>query len=491
MPHRSRVKGADALLLGAAVTFWPLSVIASNLVGIPHAERLVFLILAALVLTVLLTSALVGFGVRRTVAVRSVSIGTIVAMTWGRLYPDFDRALVWTSALLIVAGAAYLFSRFDESGLVPPLVVALAVALLAGPLLSLLEKMSSWGVDETSPTPSLTVDMIETPDILLVVLDGYPGLITMERDFGEDKTGLIKSLGDRGFDVIVSMWSSYPTTSHSVPSLLEMNYPIETNPSGEATEQALYDIVAGGNQLVGLLEGAGYDTYMVESGWSGATCGSAFDHCVASPLNDEAMFITLQNTLAAPIVTASHPFTIGSVNTMKWLIENIQALEDDAEPSFVFAHLLAPHPPFFLDDRCNRVVDANRETPFVTSRTKGYFLEQVACVDSFMVRLSEVAGPDTVVVFVSDHGTASRHQLNTPGDLWSRDDLTERMNVLTAVRLDNDCTIGDGLVTPNLMRRVLSCYTTRPIPELRSRMFKVGLVEVPETEVEELLTSMP
>ncbi|MGH3650389.1 MAG: sulfatase-like hydrolase/transferase [Acidimicrobiia bacterium] len=464
---------------------------ASNFVGIPHAERLVFLILAGFALTILLTSALVWLGVKRTLAVRSVFIGTVVAMTWGRLYPDLPRVLVWTSAFLIVAGAVYLFARLDESRLIPSLVTALAVTLIAGPVLSLWGQLASWGVDETNPTPSLTVDMIERPDIFLIVLDGYPGLITMARDFGEDKSGLIQSLGNRGFEVIVSMWSSYPTTSHSVPSLLEMNYPIETNTSDKATEQSLYDLVSGDNQLVSLLKDSGYQTYMVESGWSGAACGPSFDHCVGSPINDEMMFITLQNTLVASMVTLSHPFTIGSISTMKWLTENIQDLDDDGEPSFVFAHLLAPHPPFSLDDRCNRVVQANRATPFVTPQTKGFFLGQVACVDSFMVQLSEVLGPDTVVVFVSDHGTASRHQLNTPGDLWSRDELIERMNVLTAVRTRKDCTIGGGLVTPNLMRRVLSCYTASPIPELGSRMFKGDLVEVPTAEVEELLASWP
>ena len=61
------------------------------------------------------------------------------------------------------------------------------------------------------------------------------------------------------------------------------------------------------------------------------------------------------------------------------------------------------------------------------------------------------------------------------------------MNVFVAVRTGSSCSIGDELMIPNLMRRVLSCIGAVDTPEVANRMFLNGMVELDPAEVDALV----
>jgi hypothetical protein len=85
------------------------------------------------------------------------------------------------------------------------------------------------------------------------------------------------------------------------------------------------------------------------------------------------------------------------------------------------------------------------------------YRQQVSCLDEFMMEFAQEVEDDSLVVYVSDHGTDRRDQVPKEPSEWTQEDLEERMNILLAMRLPGLCTLADGLVTPSVLHRVLAC----------------------------------
>lgn len=481
----SGLRASDVLLLGVAASFRPLGVMARNPVGIVHPERLVALILAVWAASVATAWLLTKLGGDRSTVVGSVFVAMTLLMSGGALLREYGAAVGWLITLVIVAVTPLILARLEESTFVTAALVTMAVALMSGVLLSYLDRPPV-GIDTVVESAPIDLELTETPNIYLVVFDAYSGLVALQIDAGADKTELRNELERRGFQVPASVWSSYWSTQLSIPSLLDMSYPLVGPSGGQVTKEKLYQMIGGDVRLVEILKANGYETVMIESGWSGSSCGSEFDRCVASPFYDEAMFWSTWDTVAGPYLLSwrGYPFTVAAVHTMEWLLDPTHAPDATDRPLFVFAHLVVPHPPFYLSEDCEVTVDDQREgvsfyQPGVPhEKREAFFAEQVACLDLFMTRLADRVSDDDVVVFVSDHGTDRRNQL-VERTGWSPEAIIERMNVFAAVRTGRtSCDVGDFLVIPNLMRRVLSCFAASPLEDLPGRIL------VPEMELD-------
>ncbi len=174
---------------------------------------------------------------------------------------------------------------------------------------------------------------------------------------------------------------------------------------------------------------------------------------------------------------------------MAWLLENAAEISESPTPQFVFAHILVPHAPFFLDASCERAVEYGRSgvnffLNGVTDQVREeHFFDQLECVNGFVVELANLVQPDDIVIFVGDHGTDRRDQQNQLGASWDTAAIVERMNVFAAIRAGSDCTVGDEMMLPELMKRVLSCVGSVSHPEPDRRMFLTGVFELDRATV--------
>ena len=486
----------DLLLLGVAAGSWPLGVWVRNPIDFVHPERLVALILGVWLAGLGVTWGLVWFGVSRHTAVRSVFIAIVLLMAGGRLMRQIGVLQGWVVIVAIVSLSAFVFSRLGDAPGVRVALTGLAVALIGGVVVSAYLSWANFGENAAVESTAPQIDLVEHPDIFLMVIDGYPGIQASTMDTGDAKLDLIDDLEARGFVVPSSAWSSYWSTQLSVASLLQMSYPVTEPFDGDATTQALYDVIGGDNQLFELMQREGYDTYVVESGWSGSECGENIDLCEPSPFIDEAMFFSLQDTVVGAYLASSigHAFTIGTQKTMDWLLSNAGRISSDGRPSFVFAHLVVPHPAFFMDATCSTKAEPARSGKSFylagvdNEAREVYFAEQTQCVDSFMLELADLTNRETVLVFTGDHGTDRRDQLSTPPNEWGRDGTIERMNVMIVARTVPGCSIADPVMVPNLMRQVLSCFARDEVSNGPNRMFIKPMVEVETGQLDELLS---
>ena len=334
-----RLRLGDGALLAVAAAFWPLGVYARNLFDFVHPERLVLLILGVWVVGAGVSLVLVLIGVQRTTSVWTVFIAIVLLMTGGRLIRQFGLFEGWVLILAMVALSVVVFARIGDTTVTRAAVLSLAVVLGSGVLISAFMSWSSVGESTVSMESRLSVELVENPDVFLIVLDGYPGLRGFEMDTGEPNTATVEALVELGFEVPESAWSSYWSTQLSVASLLQMSYPVVDPFDGDATTRDLYRIIGGDNTLLATFTDAGYDTYFVESGWSGSSCPGDIHVCVASTFVDEGMFFALWDTVGGPHVLSpqGHAFTTGTQRTMEWLLANGASISRDGRPSYVFA----------------------------------------------------------------------------------------------------------------------------------------------------------
>ncbi|HEU4320759.1 MAG TPA: sulfatase-like hydrolase/transferase [Acidimicrobiia bacterium] len=488
------MRPSQYLVIVVAATHQALATLGANYWQTAHPERVILVAALSAAVACGLAWFLVRLGARPSMALFVVVVGTVVFVRGGPLWVIRGPIVTWLFVGVIAILVLLLGRRLPESA-VWIACVALVVALASGSLMGAIDTYRSMGLSHVVATSDIAAELRSRPDIYLVVLDAYAGRQALASQFGETKGELVAYLESRDFQVPDSAWSSQASTDLSLPTIVDMAYPVDPSNVNDATRRDLYEIIGGENNTVSLLEANGYKTTMVESGWVGSECGDAYDTCIPSHWLDEVLFDVAWNSLVNPLVmeTYGHAFTTNALATMDAVV---RAVEDDGgdEPRFVFAHVLAPHPPFFLDESCRLTVDETRirwsiSPGQVDPVRDALFLQQTSCVDGFLTRLADAAGGDDVVVVVGDHGT---RRLDPPveGQRPEQDALVELMNVLVAVRTGADCTISDPILTSDLMRQVLNCFSSEQLDPVPHRMFARGGYEMTSEEIAELMGSV-
>lgn len=490
-----RWRGAVLVFIGAS--FWPLHILTVNLFGIVRPERVALLIALIWVVGTALIWLLHTLGIEAEVAENSSFAALVFAMNGGLILREFGSlGYVILIGCPILAG--WIFQRLRGHLIITALVWGTAVALAVGPVATLFESWSSQGGPSVvAESPSISVELSQKPNIFLVVFDGYPGAIAAELDALEaGSIDIAVELQKRGFEVPASSWSSYWSTTLSIPSLMEMNYPVvESSWQSGETKRDLQQIIAGDSTVVDVLSDHGYDTHMVEAGWSTGSCGSAFDNCVPSPLLDEAIYLILEHTLAWSLIDDSPgPYVLGTLAGFDWLLEHGPDLSRSSSPDFVFMHVVSPHPPFLLDADCSVEMSYERTgggfniSGVTTDQRAEYLVDQMDCADKLMLEVADSVSSDDIVVFVSDHGTDRRYQADPDNVDWDRETTVERLNNFLAIRLPDGCSVGEEVIVPNVFRLVLGCLSPDTVQTLPERMWINPMVELDSDRVEELLS---
>jgi len=496
----------DYLLLAAPCFSSPLLLWAENIIGVSHPGRLLTIGATASIVAAVILATVRRLGVPGSVSLAGVWALAYVFMRGAAVVSALGYVLAFFSTVTVIVILGFLLSRRPQSPLRVIVVISSAV-LVAEVGLAWYTSGVSLGADLTLPAPSdVEVALERTPDIVLILADAYIGLDGLERYFDIVEPAWKKELDDRGFTVPEVAYSPYVTTQTALSAILDIAYPIGPGPGiTKATNQTLYDKVGGDNRVFRILASNGYGITMVESGWSGSACGDRIDTCVPSHFLDESTYFALHKTWVGPWMREryGYSFTVGALNAMSWLRENLGGITHDSKPDFVIAHLEVPHPPFFLDSDCK--VETARARSGTTMQWPGTdigfrkeaYLGQAACFDRFVQGLIEKLGEDTFLLVAGDHGSDSHDQLVVHPSRWSEDAIRERLNVMFAYRDPDGCELTKPILLANVFRDVFQCLGGKAVPSLEPRMFIYAavsfdgmpspVVELHPSQVDELL----
>ena len=447
---------------------------------------------------------LLGVNIRRgATALGPVVLCFVVVVLGWTIAAVLKRWIGWSKALLILAGVVGVFYNWGAlvriprqqsaswvPGMLVPLLAVVLVATIVVRLRSLMGfrlvalAMSSgsfivgvpsivdWLAGEPDPalaSEAMQLSVDPAPDVVVLVLDGYGRGDVLDELYHFDNTPFFSFLESAGFTLAEGARANYSMTVASLSSAMSMAYtfPAGSSPT-ERGEAAMHAAIAGANSFMRSFDESGYEIVYLESGWAGSRCGVIVDTCVHSSLYDELAGVLLNRTpfYAAAAERLGHPFTCNGIRVLDQLPEVISRRA--ARPRLIFAHSTVPHGPLFLAADCTVDPDSARSGSKVgfgwmeqdqTAERRGYYIEQVQCVNSKVRAMVEALDDDAIVLIIGDHGPDSFGQPGLPPRQWTPDAAWERMSILTAVRAPDHCSdlLYPEITLVNTFRLVLRC----------------------------------
>ncbi len=342
---------------------------------------------------------------------------------------------------------------------------------------------------EPRPAATLhtTVPPAQRPSIYFIILDGYARHDVLQEVYGVDNGPFLAFLRQHGFQVAARSRANYDQTLLSLASCLDLNYLdglVAKVGARSGYRRPLTEKMVTSRTRTSLKE-LGYDFVSFASGYEESDMPEAA-HRIAHhgwELNDFESALA-QNSVLWPLLGSRLKLVLDDDHTraraVQWIFEHLPATARSRRPTFVFAHIVAPHPPFifrrdgsiiahlphpglhdgsrFRGTREEYIASYREQAEFVTWRTQA-MVEQL---------LASARRP-TAIVLMSDHGPAS-------GVDWAHpetSDLRERFTTLVAVRLPegNPARLDDDISTVNVLRFVLREGLGADLPPLPSRSY--------------------
>ena len=271
---------------------------------------------------------------------------------------DSTRAIVYTAVVALLAGIAAWKLRD------PRPLNAFAILLFALSVVQAGMAYRSHQGSESGRAASGGQTGAERPDVYYIVLDGYGREDAMREKVGYDGAFFTKGLRDLGFFVADRSRANYVQTELSLASSLNMEHlaPLFAGRPPNGEDRSPFDRLIAENAVTKTLEAHGYRFVAVTTGFP----------AIAFPRRDSGYTpvggLTLLETALLDLtpLRAREEF-VGSqfIARRGWLRGAFDALGalagDSGQPKFVFAHILAPHPPFVFDAEGR---DAKYETGF-------------------------------------------------------------------------------------------------------------------------------
>jgi hypothetical protein len=325
-----------------------------------------------------------------------------------------------------------------------------------------LQEDSSLNIPLLSGTQSL-------PDIYYIILDGYASADILESLYNFDNNEFLSWLSTQGFYTADRSHSNYSQTSLSLASSLNLMYldPIVKIVGEEKSSRDPVSIMMQNNRLFQILRDNGYSIIAYSTG------------CTLTELKDVEVYLTpnsgfsefeneLLTTTPIPTFLEIMPLKSQFDYHRENIVYTIQHLKDAIEietPVFVFAHVMAPHPPFVFGASGEPIQPARRfdfsdGSLFTTFASREEYIDgyrnQLTYINSqIKIALEEVlAGSQkpSIIILQGDHG---------PGSMLdnSRVDNTnvrERMSILNAYYFPDN-------LYPNLYPEISPVNTFRVI----------------------------
>ncbi len=193
------------------------------------------------------------------------------------------------------------------------------------------------------------------PNIFFMVVDGYARADILSELYGYDNSAFIKKLEAQGFFVAAKSNAPYCQTYLSLASTMNFEYldELAARVGHQSRDRAPLIEMIRNSRLRHLLASRGYSFVALESGYYGTEIRDADLYVRFKKSLSEFQYVLL-NTTPLPLVarrTLHYTLYDSHRNRITGALKTLSEFKDQKAPYFVFAHILAPHPPFVFDGR--------------------------------------------------------------------------------------------------------------------------------------------
>jgi len=305
-------------------------------------------------------------------------------------------------------------------------------------------------------------DEEEFPDIYYIILDGYVRADVLRDIFDFDNTNFIHFLEDRGFYVAHEATSNYSKTLLSLGTSMNLNYLDELIEEQEVDKRARQELegILKHSSVREYLYRKGYEFVAFETGWPDTQIEDAdyylTTNAVRGPLN-EFEFLYAESTIVRLITdylwltseayqqTFLYPEYEAHRNRIIFALDKLDEFAVREGNYFVFAHLVAPHPPFVfgkegerpLFDRHYYMMDGNhyvgsREQYIIRYRDEVEYLNKLVsnAIDEILI----ASANPPIIIIQGDHGSGAYFYVGNV----EKTNLKERLSILNAYYLQGN-----------------------------------------------------
>jgi hypothetical protein len=460
----------------------------------PLIFSLIFSLLIFLVITLLIRNTHLAGLISLLILVLFFTYGHVFNL----LYPVriLGFRLARNSILLILYGLIFLVGVFaifkNKSGLarfVPALNV-LAILLLVFPIFQISRFLIEQEVLTNQQKSDLSGDYLtlsqnKSPDIYLIVLDGYNRADILADDFGYDNSPFLNGLREMGFYVADCSRSNYDHTNLTLASELNLEYvqdlvKVDTFTDYETNVNALFD-----QSLVRReLEQAGYRTYQFANdiypwlNWNNVellTTAEEGNFLFRNANPFELMFI---DTTMMKVISLHFPELFDSPEEIEisgiesrmlhenFILDTLPTLVRKPGQKFVYAHLLISHAPFIFTSVGELIDDRFRESPLSEETYREGYINQIEYLNQRLIQvlkgILEESKEPPIIILQADHGNK-----NNIGDRVDRPNQILNAYYLPGLRVKPYASIS----TVNTFRFIFNNYFSTDLDYLEDRTY--------------------
>jgi hypothetical protein len=265
---------------------------------------------------------------------------------------------------------------------------------------------------ETEKYPhSATKDL---PDIYYIILDSYMNQDVLKSELNLDNSEFCDWLRDKGFFVSSSSKSNYTWTCLSMPSSLNFRYFDKEDKNGE--EALLYN-----NEVVKILRSRGYKIVSIyfaseDSYHRGIDADIKFAY---GPVKDFLPSL-IDSTWVYPITffgfLNSFIYNYQRASVL-FSLEKINEIPKIEGPTFTYAHIMSPHPPYIFDRNgkppefhflkfCSLLKNKGKDDLWYNQECVAY-IQQISFVNKQVKEVIErvlFLSPQSIIIIQGDHG---------------------------------------------------------------------------------------
>jgi hypothetical protein len=368
---------------------------------------------------------------------------------WVRTDVRVHPAVVLVSLAFLLLGLAYVIAVKLRNAETPTVFLnVFSVLLIAIPAFAVISvKAAAVGRPPRRPTPmplSRPVGSVAPPDIYYIILDGYARSDVMKSYFEFDNAPFLARLEQRGFFVARQSIANYCQTPLSLSASLNAVY-VDDLVKGLGPDQTELTNLIGQSDVMASLRPLGYRFVTFATGFDPTEFPSADLYLSPHPYASgfERMVIDMTPLCVLwPSAIRLDPATRSRERTL-FLLDALAEVARNPAPTFTFAHVFCPHPPFIFGEngedvsrRYRKYTDAGGDRVGGRFRDPATFRRAYRGQSAFITDRIEqtISGilansPEPpIIILQSDHGS----ELNVDLRDANNSDFKERMSILNA-----------------------------------------------------------
>lgn len=286
------------------------------------------------------------------------------------------------------------------------------------------------------------------PDIYYIILDGYAREDVLRETYGFDNRKFLEHLESRGFYVAGQARSNYCQTTLTLSSSLNLCYHTDSYGRTKNPTRPMVNWLVKNSLAVEYLDNAGYETAAFESGYFPTEIENVRNRISQTAAVGEFEIEMLSLTPLPDLLNVIDRYDRHR-GRLLYAVREMPSLAGGEKPKFVFAHVLAPHPPFVFKAGGEPVDPPRRFTLADGSHLVGVYsitreeyrkkyAAQLAYVNDLVMKavdaILEKSETPPVIVIQGDHGPGSSLD-------WKNPDLAgvrERFAILYACLVPED-----------------------------------------------------